>query len=279
MDMKKESQVRPEKGIDELVILIRGAGEMASGVAHRLHRSHFKICMLEISHPLAVRREVSFCEAVYDGEKEVDGVRAKLISKPEEIAPLWKEGKIPILIDPDGKKTRHSIRPDVLVDAILAKKNVGTRINDAPLVIGLGPGFTSGEDVHLVVETNRGHNLGRVVSNGSAEADTGIPGEIGGYTIERLLRTMKSGIFRPAKSIGDLVDKGTVVAVVDDFPIMAKISGVVRGLLREGLEVKKGLKVGDIDPRGKKESCFTISDKARAIGGGVLEAILYWFNK
>jgi xanthine dehydrogenase accessory factor len=277
--MKKEMPIKSEKRIDELVVLIRGAGEMASGVAHRLHRSHFKICMLEISHPLAVRREVSFCEAVYDGEKEVDGIRAKLISKPEEIPSLWKEDKIPILIDPDGRKTRHSIEPDVLVDAILAKKNLGTRINDAPLVIGLGPGFTSGKDVHLVVETNRGHNLGRVMSNGSAEADTGIPGEIGGYTIERLLRTMKSGIFHPHKSIGEVVDKGTVVAVVDDFPIIATISGVVRGLLRGGVEVKKGLKVGDIDPRGKKESCFTISDKARAIGGGVLEAILYWFNK
>ena len=279
IDVKKEMQIKPERRIDELMILIRGAGEMASGVAHRLHQSHFKICMLEISHPLAVRREVSFCEAVYEGEKAIDGVQAKLISKPEEIPSLWKEGKIPILIDPDGRKTRNSIKPDVLVDAILAKKNLGTRINDAPLVIGLGPGFTSAKDVHLVVETNRGHNLGRVVSNGSAETDTGIPGEIGGYTIERVLRTMKSGIFRPSKSIGELVDKGTVVAVVDDFPIIAKISGVVRGLLRGGVEVKKGLKVGDIDPRGKKESCFTISDKARAIGGGVLEAILYWFNK
>jgi xanthine dehydrogenase accessory factor len=277
--MKKAMPIESERRIDELVVLIRGAGEMASGVAHRLHRSHFNVCMLEIPHPLAVRREVSFCEAVYDGEKEVDGVRAKLISKPEEILSLWKEGKIPVLIDPDGKKTRNSIKPDVLVDAILAKKNLGTRINDAPLVIGLGPGFTSGRDAHLVVETNRGHNLGRVISNGSAEADTGIPGEIGGYTIERLLRTMKGGIFHPQKSIGEVVDKGTVVAVVDDFPVIATISGVVRGLLRGGVEVKKGLKVGDIDPRGKKESCYTISDKARAIGGGVLEAILFWFNK
>ncbi|MGZ3615146.1 MAG: selenium-dependent molybdenum cofactor biosynthesis protein YqeB, partial [Thermodesulfobacteriota bacterium] len=137
----------------------------------------------------------------------------------------------------------------------------------------------AGKDVHLVVETNRGHNLGRVISKGAAEADTGIPGEIGGYTIERLLRTMKKGIFHPQKSIGERVNKGAVVAVVDDFPVIAKISGVVRGLLRDGVEVKKGMKVGDIDPRGKRENCFTISDKARAIGGGVLEGILYWFNK
>lgn len=277
--MKKEIPIKPEKRIEERVILIRGAGEMASGVAYRLHRSQFKVCMLEIPHPLAVRREVSFCEAVYDGEKEVEGVRATLISKPEEISFLWKKGKIPILIDPDGKRTRNAVKPDVVIDAILAKTNLGTRINDAPLVIGLGPGFTAGRDVHLVVETNRGHHLGRVISNGSAEADTGIPGEIGGYTIERVLRTLKGGTFRPQKSIGELVNKGTVVAVVDDFPVIVKISGVLRGLLRGGVEVKKGMKVGDIDPRGKKENCFTISDKARAIGGGVLEAILFWFNR
>jgi len=268
-----------EKKMDELVILIRGAGEMASGVAHRLHQSHFKLCMLEIPHPLAVRREVSFCEAIYDGEKEVEGVRAKLISKLEQIQTTWKEGKIPILVDPDSKKTKQFLKPDVLVDAIMAKRNIGTHINDAPLVIALGPGFTAGKDVHLVIETNRGHDLGKVIRNGAAEPDTGIPGGIGGYTIERVLRTMKKGIFHPQRSIGDKVNKGSVVAVVDDYPVMAEISGVVRGLLREGVEVRKGMKVGDIDPRGKRGLCFTISDKARAIGGGVLEAILFWFNK
>jgi xanthine dehydrogenase accessory factor len=271
--------MKPMNSIEELVILIRGAGEMASGVAHRLHQSHFKICMIEIPHPLAVRREVTFCEAIYEGEKEVEGVRAKLISKTEEIKSVWEKRKIPILIDPDGKKTRSFLKPDVLVDAIMAKKNLGTQINDAPWVIGLGPGFSTGKDVHIVIETNRGHYLGKMILNGTAEPDTGIPGEIGGYTIERVLRTMKKGIFHPQKSIGDRVSKGSVAAVVDDFPVIAKISGVVRGLLREGVEVKKGMKVGDIDPRGKKESCFTISDKARAIGGGVLEAILYRFNK
>jgi xanthine dehydrogenase accessory factor len=265
--------------IDKLVVLIRGAGDLASGVAHRLHRSHFKICMTEIPHPLAVRRGVAFSEAIYEGEKEVEGVRAKFISKPEEIESVWKKGNIPIIADSDGKKTRHFLKPDVLVDAIMAKKNLGTQINDAPLVIGLGPGFSAGKDVHIVIETNRGHRLGKMILNGSAEPDTGIPGEIGGYAMERLLRTMKKGIFHPQKSIGDRVSKGSVVAVVEDFPIIAKISGVVRGLLREGVEVRKGMKVGDIDPRSKKESCFTISDKARAIGGGALEAILYRFNK
>ncbi len=277
--MEKEIPIRPGKALNELVILIRGGGEMASGVAHRLHQCHFKVCIIEIPHPLAVRREVTFCEAIYGGKKEVEGVRAGLISKPEEIEEAWKRGGIPILIDPDGKKTRNFLKPDVLIDAIMAKKNLGTQISDAPLVIGLGPGFEAGKDVHVVIETNRGNNLGKMILNGSAEPDTGIPGEIGGYTIERLLRTMKKGVFHPQKSIGERVNKGSVVAVADDFPVIARISGVVRGLLREGAEVKKGMKVGDIDPRGKKEVCFTISDKARAIGGGVLEAILYWFNR
>jgi xanthine dehydrogenase accessory factor len=279
--MKKVIQAKSERqrGIEDLVVLIRGAGEMASGVAHRLYRSHFRIGMLEIPHPLSVRRGVSFSEAIYEGEKEVEGVRAALISKPEEVQSVWKKGKIPLLIDPDGRKTRNFFKPDVLIDAIIAKKNLGTQMTDAPLVIGLGPGFTAGKDVHIVVETNRGHNLGRVILNGAAEADTGIPGEIGSYTVERVLRTLKKGVFHGQRSIGDRVNKGTVVAVVDDFPVIAKISGVVRGLLRDGVEVRKGMKVGDIDPRGKKELCFTISEKARAIAGGTLEAVLYWFNQ
>jgi xanthine dehydrogenase accessory factor len=277
--MEEGGRVKSERKVDDLAILIRGAGEMASGVAHRLHQSHFKICMLEIPHPLAVRREISFCEAIYGEEKEVEGVRAKFIFTPQEVQSTWKEGKIPLLVDPDGRKTRSFLKPDVVVDAVLAKKNLGTHIKDAPLVIGLGPGFTAGKDVHIVIETNRGQNLGKMILTGTAEPDTGIPGQIGGFTVERVLRTMKKGIFRPQKSIGDRVSKGSVVAVVDDFPVIAKISGVVRGLLREGVEVRKGMKVGDIDPRGKREFCFTISDKARAIGGGVLEAILYWFNR
>jgi len=271
--------MKSNKKMSEIIVLIRGAGEMASGVAHRLHQSHFKLCMTEVSHPLAVRREVSFCEAVYEGEKEVEGVRAKLISQHDEIESIWKKGHTPILIDPEANKTREFLKPDVLIDAIMAKKNLGTRIDDAPLVIGLGPGFTAGKDVHIVIETNRGHSLGKMILSGTAEPDTGIPGEVGGYTVERLLRTMKKGVFHPQKTIGDKVTKGSVVAVVDDYPVIAQVSGVVRGLLREGIEVKKGMKVGDIDPRGKKELCFTISEKARAIGGGVLEAILYWYNR
>jgi len=277
--MKKGFQTKSKKSMGELVVLIRGAGEVASGVAHRLYQSHFRICLTEIPRPLAVRREVAFSEAVYEGKKEVEGVRAELISRPEEIESVWQKGNIPILVDPDGKKTKTFLKPDVLVDAIMAKQNLGSEVHDAPLVIGLGPGFTAGKDVHIVIETNRGHRLGRMILSGAAEPDTGIPGEIGGYTMERLLRTMKKGIFHPQKSIGDRVERGSVVAVVDDFPVIGKISGVLRGLLREGVEVRKGMKVGDIDPRSKKESCFTISDKARAIGGGALEAILYRFNR
>ena len=277
--MRKVTQGKLGKGLDEITILIRGAGEMASGVAHRLHQSHFKVCMVEIVHPIAVRREVSFCEAVYEGTKEVEGVQSKLISELDEIESAWEGGDIPILIDPDGVKTRRFLKPDVLIDAIMAKKNLGTHIKDAPLVIGLGPGFNAGKDVHVVIETNRGHDLGRMILKGAAEPDTGLPGNIAGYTIERLLRTMKKGLFHPQKSIGDRVTKGSVVAVVDDFPVIARINGVVRGLIREGVEVKKGMKVGDVDPRGKREPCFTISDKARSIAGGVLEAILYWFNR
>jgi len=272
-------QMNSKKGVEGLTVLIRGAGEIASGVAHRLQRAHFKVCMTEISHPFAVRRTVAFSEAIYEGEKEVEGVRAKFISGPEGIESVWEKGDIPILIDPDGKRTKNFSKPDVLVDAIMAKRNLGTQVSDAPLVIGLGPGFVAGRDVHVVIETNRGHDLGRMILKGTAEPDTGIPGEIGGYAMERLLRTMKKGTFHPQKSIGDRVNKGSVVAVVDDFPVIAKISGVLRGLLREGVGVTKGMKVGDVDPRGKKESCFTISDKARAIGGGVLEAGLYRFNR
>ena len=271
--------MKPKIRLDELVVLIRGAGEMATGVAHRLHQSHFRICMVELPQPLAVRREVSFCEAIYDGEKEVEGVRAKYVSKLEEVPSVWKEEKIPLLVDPDGRETRTFLKAEVLVDAILAKRNVGTRIGDASWVIGLGPGFTAGKDAHVVVETNRGHNLGRMILSASAEPDTGIPGDIGGFTVERVLRSAEEGLFHAECSIGDRVGKGSVVARVKNSPVIAQIDGTVRGLLRDGVKVEKGMKVGDIDPRGKREHCFTISDKARAIGGGVLEAILHRFNR
>lgn len=264
--------------LNELVVLVRGGGEMATGVVHRLVQSGFRVCIAEIAQPIAVRRGVAFCEAVPEGHKEVEGLIAQRAETPGEIPNLWAKGKIPILVDPEGE-LRRTLRPHVLIDAIMAKKNLGTRLDDAPLVIALGPGFEAGKDAHFVIETNRGHGLGRVISSGTAEPHTGRPGEIGGYGVERVLRAPADGIFQGNKRIGDPVEAGEVVATVDGIPLPSKISGVLRGLLRDGLKVRRGMKVGDVDPRGVRDYCFTISEKARAIGGGVLEAILRVYNQ
>lgn len=262
----------------ELAVLIKGGGELASGVAYRLNQCYFKVCMTEIPQPQAVRREVAFCEAVYDGEKEVEGVVAKLISSPDEIFQVWQEGKLPLLVDPETK-VKDILKPDVLVDAIIAKKNLGTKISDASLVIGLGIGFQAGKDVHVVIETNRGHNLGKVILQGEGEPNTGIPGEIAGVSAARVFRAPNAGRFSTNKKIGDYIQAGEVVAFVDGAPVRALVGGVIRGLLRDGVEVHKGMKAGDVDPRGIKEYCYTISDKSRAVAGGVLEAILSHFNR
>jgi xanthine dehydrogenase accessory factor len=250
---------------------------MASGVAHRLFRSHFKVCMTEALNPLAIRREVSFCDAVYDGEKAVEGITAKRVVDTQSILQSWREGHIPLVVDPEAEM-KKLLYPHVMVDAILAKSNLGTKISDALLVIGLGPGFSAGKNVHLVIETNRGHNLGRLIWQGAAEPDTGIPGDIGGFAAERVLSAPGSGRFKSLKMIGDTIKQNEVVAEIDGVPMMSGISGVLRGILRDGTEVKKGIKAGDVDPRGKREACFTISDKARALGGSVLEGILITFN-
>lgn len=265
------------RALNNLCVMIRGGGEMASGVAHRLFRAHLKVVMTEIPQPLCVRRAVSFCEALLEKTQEVEGVTARFIASPKECPAVWKGGMIPLLIDPEGK-SRDALKPSVLVDAILAKKNIGTHTGDAPLVIGLGPGFWAGKDVDVVIETNRGHDLGRVIYDGPAEPATGVPGDIAGVGTQRVLRAPRDGVFRPVKQIGDIIEEGETVAWVEDEPVTAAISGVLRGLLREGTSVQKGLKSGDVDPRGKRENCFTISDKARSIGGGVLEAILAHFN-
>lgn len=251
---------------------------MATGVVHRLARSGLRVCITEIPEPLAVRREVSFGEAVFEGHKEVEGLKAKRVAEKEEILRAWEENNIPVIIDPDCS-IRAALNPDVIVDAIMAKRNTGTHITDAPLVIGLGPGFRAGEDVHMVIETNRGHRLGQVLEKGEAEPNTGLPGEIGGYSWERVLRAPVAGRFRGRNRIGDRVAKGEVVAEVEGVSVDSKISGMLRGILRDGLKVQEQMKVGDVDPRGIREHCFTISDKARAIGGGVLEAILMRYNR
>lgn len=266
-----------EKRLKDRIILIKGGGEMASGVVLRLVRSGFRVCITEIPEPLAVRRGVSFCEAVFAGRKEIEGLVGKLVSGREEILRSWENGEAPVIIDP-GCAIRKILSPDVVVDAILAKRNTGTALSDAPLVIGLGPGFRAGRDVHFVIETNRGHHLGRVIEEGEAEADTGVPGDIGGYTWERVLRAPVGGRFLGKKQIGDRIEEGEIVAEVEGVPLKASISGVLRGILHDGLPVVPNMKVADVDPRALRENCLTVSDKARAIAGGVLEAILIKYN-
>ncbi|NMB40760.1 MAG: EF2563 family selenium-dependent molybdenum hydroxylase system protein [Firmicutes bacterium] len=258
-------------------VIIKGAGDIASGVAHRLWQSNMDVILLELPQPLVVRRSVAFAGAVYEGRVNIEGVEAKLCRDSSEVEELLGKKIIPVLIDPQGEAV-VKFKPDVLIDAILAKRNTGTVLSQAPVVIGLGPGFVAGKDVHAVVETKRGHDLGRVFYSGSAAANTGVPGEIAGFAAERVLRAPAGGKFKPIKQIGELANKGETVALVDDIPVAAGLSGLVRGMLYPGLEVKKGMKVGDIDPRGVEVDYLTISDKARAVGGGVLEAILH-FNK
>jgi len=260
------------------LVVIKGAGDLASGVAHRLWRSGFNLVMLELPRPLVVRRTVSFASAVYEGSAMVESVEARSCPSAENALELFKKRIIPVLIDPGGESLAF-LNPKIMVDAIMAKKNLGTCITDAELVIALGPGFTAGKDAHAVIETRRGHKLGCVIDRGTADADTGEPGEIAGYGMERLLRAPSDGIFKPEKVIGETVVKGEKVALVDWKPVYAQVNGLVRGLLYPGLQVKKGMKVGDIDPRGNTVDCFSISDKARAVGGGVLEAIMNrYFN-
>lgn len=264
-------------GLSRLVILIKGGGEVASAVAHKLFRAHLLVCITEIPHPVAVSRGAAFCEAIYDGEKEVEGVVAKLVSSAEDIPQTWAGKKLPIIVDPQAS-IRNSLHPDVIVDAIMAKKNLGTNISDAPLVIGLGPGFCVGKDAHMVIETNNSENLGKVIRSGEAEPDTGIPLSVGGLTEERVLHSPTKGIFHSVRKIGDLVSAGDTIAWVGNRPVKAQIDGVVRALLRDGLEVDKQTKLGEVDPSGDKQVCYTIRPRMRAIAGGVLEAILMHFN-
>ena len=260
------------------LVLIRGAGDLATGAAHRLWKAGFRVVLLEVEKPTVVRRTVSFANAVFEGRFEVEGVTAVKTDRSDQVTEILKEGKMPLLIDPEGESITF-LRPRVLVDAIMAKKNLGTNKGQAEFVVALGPGFTAGEDVHAVVETMRGHYLGRVIRQGSAIPDTGVPGEVGGFTEERLIRASADGIWEPSVNIGDVVQKGDTIAKVQGVEVKAQIPGIIRGLLYQGLKVHKGMKAGDIDPRAKREHCFTISDKARAVGGGVLEAVMGGLNR
>jgi len=263
--------------LNALVVLIRGGGEVASAAAHKLARSHFKVCLTEIAQPLAVSRVVAFSEAIYDGEKEIEGVVAKRVTSVEEIASSWRENKIPILVDTEARIIDR-LNPDVLIDAIMAKKNLGTKITDAPLVIGLGPGFQAGKDVHIVVETNNSENLGKVILDGEAENDTGVPLVMGGLSFERVVHSSEDGLFLASKQIGDTVLAGETVASVAGYAVKVKIDGVLRALLRSNIKVRKGTKLAEVDPSGCKEVCYSIRPKMRAIAGGVLEAIMIHFN-
>ena len=245
---------------------------MASAIAHRLSVCHFSVVMTEIPFPTVIRREVSFAQAVFSGEMTVEGVRAILVQK-EKVREVLDRGHIALLIDPKAEII-DSLKPDVVVDAILAKRNLGTRITEAPLVVAVGPGFKAGEDVHYCIETMRGHHLGRVITQGSALPDTGIPGEIGGHTKERVLRAPRQGILKSKKSIGERVDKNEIIGYIDSEPISATLSGVLRGIVQDGCVCDAGMKIGDIDPRGMPEYCRQISDKARSVAGGVLEAVV-----
>lgn len=296
-----------------LLIICRGAGDLATGIIHRLHRAGHRVIALETDYPAAIRRQVSFCEAVYDGSAAVEGVTARLVPALTDaetdtetysgindtpaahiasekwdssvIEAVLEAGEVPLLIDPKGESIAL-LKPDVVVDAIIAKKNLGTTIDMAPLVIGVGPGFTAGQDVHLVIESMRGHNLARIITDGMAQPNTGVPGNIAGFTSERVIHAPAAGYIHDVRKIGDIVQKGDEIARIypdkesydkalsEYVPVNATITGIIRGLIREGYYFKEGFKIADIDPRESELSnCFTISDKARSIAGSVLEAV------
>ena len=260
------------------LIIVRGGGDLATGTIYKLKKSGFPVLILEVATPSAIRRNVAFCEAVYQGTQTVEDMICYLAESLEQAEQLLWEGKQEVLVDPTGESI-PKLKPLAVVDAILAKKNLGTKRNMAPITVALGPGFTAGEDVDAVIETKRGHNLGRVLWEGSAAQNTGIPGIIGGYGKERVIHCPAKGILRNVKKVTDTVSKGETIAVVETedgiVPVEATLDGILRGLIRDGYPVQVGFKMADIDPRADEYlNCFTISDKARCIAGGVLEAIL-----
>ncbi|MEG2934973.1 MAG: selenium-dependent molybdenum cofactor biosynthesis protein YqeB [Clostridium sp.] len=260
-------------------VIVRGGGDIASGTIQKLHRAGFKVLVLEIDKPTTIRRKAAFSEAVYDGVTEVEGLEAVLVSSEEEILRAWEKGKVPLAVDPKGELI-DIIKPIALVDAILAKKNLGTTKDMAPITIALGPGFKAGLDAQIVIETMRGHDLGRLIFEGHAKKNTGSPGIIGGYDIERVIYSPYEGKIKNLKEIGDLVEAGETIAFIEGQPVETSIPGVLRGIIKDDFEVNIGLKIADVDPRLEQvKNCTTISDKARTIGGGVLEGILIQRSK
>jgi len=259
--------------LSELVVLIKGGGEVASGIAHRLHRSHFRVCLTEVAEPLAVSRGTAFSEAVFDGVKEIMGIRAELVeAQKTAVYRAWQRGNIALVIDPQAQ-IKDEIKPDVLIDAIMAKRNTGTGISDAPLVIGVGPGFYASRDVHIVIESNHSPNLGRVILEGEAEPDSRIPVPIGGMAEERVIWSPQAGVFTSSKEIGDSVTAGEIIGHVGDRPLSAPMGGMLRGLLKSRVKVVKGSKLIEVDPIHNKVICNLITSKMTAIGDGVLKAI------
>ncbi|MDC7231828.1 MAG: selenium-dependent molybdenum cofactor biosynthesis protein YqeB [Spirochaetales bacterium] len=255
------------------LVIVRGAGDIATGVINRLTNSGFRVAALETENPTVIRRTIAFAEVLRAGQVEVEGISAVKAETEEDIKAAWTRGQIPVIPDPEGLWI-ETLKPHAVVDAILAKKNLGTDRSMAPVVIGLGPGFTAGEDVHAVVETNRGHSLGQLILDGRAMKNTGIPGTIAGYSAERVIHAPAAGTIRVLKDIGSLVKKGELLATIGTTEILSPLEGVVRGMIAPGTPVGKGLKIADVDPRGDAAYCRIVSDKARAIGGGVLEGIL-----
>jgi xanthine dehydrogenase accessory factor len=257
-------------------IVVRGGGDLATGVIQKFFRAGFPVVILETSAPTAIRRSVALCEAVYDGCAQVEDMNCRRVSGVNELEGCWQSGTIPLLIDPPGVAI-EKIRPSAVIDAILAKRNLGTHRGMAPITIALGPGFCAGEDVDVVIETMRGHDLGRLIFKGRAMANTGIPGEIGGKSSQRVIHAPVSGTVVHKKQIGDIVQCDEVLLIIEETKVRAPFSGLLRGLIREGLEVPKGMKVADIDPRTDVD-WRTISDKARCLGGAALEGYLQRAN-
>lgn len=256
------------------IVIIRSGGDIASGIIQRLYNTGFKVIVLEVANPSSIRRKVCYGEAVYRGEMKIENITSKLVKSIKEAIEVAQGGEIAVLVDPQGNSIRE-IKPPIVIDAILAKKNFGTYTSMAPITIGVGPGFYAGKDVDAVIETKRGHTLGKPIYEGEAIKNTGIPGNIGGYTKERVIHSEYEGIITNICKIGDSVKKGDIIAKINGKEICATIDGILRGIIREGYYVTKGFKIADIDPRKSEyENCFTISDKARSVGGGTLEALL-----
>jgi xanthine dehydrogenase accessory factor len=260
-------------GFSSQKIVVRGGGDLATGVVQKFFRAGFHVVILEIAAPAAIRRSVALCEAVYDGSAQVEDMNCQRVSNIDELENCWQSGTIPLLIDPIGE-TIKLLQPSAVIDAILAKRNLGTHRGMAPVTIALGPGFCAGEDVDAVIETMRGHDLGRLIFKGYAAANTGIPGEIGGKSAQRVIHAPASGTVIHKKHIGDIVESGEILFTVGGTEVSAPFTGLLRGLIREGAAVPEGMKAADIDPRIDVD-WRTISDKARCLGGAALEGYFF----